>query len=174
MIKGLYIGRFQPFHYGHLKAVEYCLSRVDFLIIGIGSSQFKDTVKNPFSIEERFVMVVLALKEADVDFGRLCITAIPDSRPGEKWSEIVRSRCPSFEVVFTNDPWTRREIADLNVKIEPIPFYRREIYEATKIRMKILNDEEWESLIPASVVRFLNEINAVERLKAIYLPTPQT
>ncbi len=174
MIRGLYIGRFQPFHYGHLRAVEYCLSKVNFLIIGIGSSQFKDTVKNPFSISERFTMVVLALKEVNVDFGRLCITAIPDSRPGEKWSEIVKSRCPSFDVVFTNDPWTKREIADLNVKVEPIPFYKREIYEATKIRMKILNGERWEPLVPASVAEFLNEINAAERLRTIYSLTPQT
>ncbi len=144
------------------------------MIIGIGSSQFKDTVKNPFSIEERFTMVILALREANVDFGRLCITAIPDSKPGEKWSEIVRSRCPSFGIVFTNDPWTRSEVADLSIKIEPIPFYKREIYEATKIRMKILNNEDWESLVPTSVAKFLNEINAAERLKTLYSPTPQT
>ena len=37
-MNGLLIGRFQPFHLGHLEAVNFALSKVEQLYIGIGSS----------------------------------------------------------------------------------------------------------------------------------------
>ena len=37
-MNGLLIGRFQPFHLGHLDAVLFGLSRTENLFIGIGSS----------------------------------------------------------------------------------------------------------------------------------------
>ncbi|MEM3079801.1 MAG: adenylyltransferase/cytidyltransferase family protein, partial [Thermoproteota archaeon] len=51
--RGLFIGRFQPFHLGHLKAVEYIINRVDEVIIGIGSAQYSHTLENPFTAGER-------------------------------------------------------------------------------------------------------------------------
>jgi nicotinamide-nucleotide adenylyltransferase len=38
--RGLLIGRFQPFHIGHLKAIEQATSENDEVIIGIGSAQY--------------------------------------------------------------------------------------------------------------------------------------
>ena len=32
-LRGLYIGRFQPFHNGHLQAIKYVLENVDELVI---------------------------------------------------------------------------------------------------------------------------------------------
>ncbi len=37
-MNGLLIGRFQPFHLGHLEALQFALSKVDKLWIGLGSS----------------------------------------------------------------------------------------------------------------------------------------
>ena len=37
--RGLFVGRFQPFHLGHLDMVKYALTEVDELIIVIGSAQ---------------------------------------------------------------------------------------------------------------------------------------
>jgi Nicotinamide mononucleotide adenylyltransferase len=34
---GLFVGRFQPFHRGHLEAVKYALGVVDRLVIVIGA-----------------------------------------------------------------------------------------------------------------------------------------
>src|SRR2546426_11098675 len=36
---GLLVGRFQPFHYGHLAAGKYALKQVDYLNIVVGSAQ---------------------------------------------------------------------------------------------------------------------------------------
>jgi Nicotinamide mononucleotide adenylyltransferase len=37
-MNGLLIGRFQPFHLGHLEALQFALSKVDKLWVGLGSS----------------------------------------------------------------------------------------------------------------------------------------
>ena len=50
---GLYIGRFQPFHKGHLSVVLEALDHCDKLIIAIGSAQESGTDKNPFAFELR-------------------------------------------------------------------------------------------------------------------------
>jgi len=35
--RGLFVGRFQPFHKGHLRAVKDILGKVDELVIVVGS-----------------------------------------------------------------------------------------------------------------------------------------
>ncbi len=49
----VFIGRFQPFHSGHLDVVKNGLSLAEKLIIVVGSSNAAPTIKNPFSFEER-------------------------------------------------------------------------------------------------------------------------
>lgn len=55
--RGLYIGRFQPYHYGHEKILEFISHDVKEIIIGIGSSQESHTMENPFTCGERIEMV---------------------------------------------------------------------------------------------------------------------
>ncbi|MBP1357507.1 MAG: adenylyltransferase/cytidyltransferase family protein, partial [Sulfolobus sp.] len=43
MFRGLYPGRFQPFHLGHLSVIKWALERVNELIILIGSAQESHT-----------------------------------------------------------------------------------------------------------------------------------
>ena len=47
--RGVFIGRFQPFHNGHLEAIKKLLIEVDELIIMIGSSQYSHSFDNPFT-----------------------------------------------------------------------------------------------------------------------------
>ncbi|ABK78173.1 hypothetical protein CENSYa_1551 [Cenarchaeum symbiosum A] len=44
---GLLIGRFQPFHLGHLAAVRFALSRADRVWLGIGSSTGRPPGRTP-------------------------------------------------------------------------------------------------------------------------------
>src|SRR3970282_1906733 len=48
-MNGLLIGRFQPFHLGHIEALRFALSQVDNLWIGIGSSNKPTEKNNPFT-----------------------------------------------------------------------------------------------------------------------------
>ena len=46
IMNGFLIGRFQPFHLGHVEAVKFALSNVDYLYIGIGSSNKSNELRN--------------------------------------------------------------------------------------------------------------------------------
>ena len=50
---GFLIGRFQPFHLGHLEAIKFALSKVEHLHVGIGSSNKSHEKRNPFTADER-------------------------------------------------------------------------------------------------------------------------
>ena len=75
-MKALLIGRFQPFHKGHLQAIKKILKEANEVVIVIGSSQFKNTVENPFSAEERLEMIRQALKEEMIS--RYQVFKVPD------------------------------------------------------------------------------------------------
>ena len=60
-MKALFIGRFQPFHLGHLLLLQRLSKQYDEFIIGIGSSQYQNTYDNPFSEEERRQMIIQSL-----------------------------------------------------------------------------------------------------------------
>jgi len=51
------IGRFQPFHNGHLEIVESALKKAKNLIIVIGSARSGRNIKNPWSFDERKNMI---------------------------------------------------------------------------------------------------------------------
>jgi len=53
----VYIGRFQPFHFGHYKVARYAQSISENLLILIGSSESPRTPKNPWTFLERAEMV---------------------------------------------------------------------------------------------------------------------
>jgi bifunctional NMN adenylyltransferase/nudix hydrolase len=50
---GIYIGRFQPCHNGHWQTIELALSKVEQLIIVLGSHRVAMDIRNPWSTEER-------------------------------------------------------------------------------------------------------------------------
>ena len=54
---GFYIGRFQPFHKGHLSIIQAMREQCEHIIIGLGSAQEVGTERNPFSIEFRTKMI---------------------------------------------------------------------------------------------------------------------
>jgi len=80
---------------------------------------------------------------------------------------MVLAYCPRFEVVFSNEPLTRRLFEEAGFKVRPIPFYERHIYSATEVRRRMLAGEPWEDLVPKSVADFIKAIGGVERLRAL-------
>ena len=63
-MNGLLIGRFQPFHLGHLSALRFALPKVDKLWLGLGSSNKPIEKNNPFSIEERKKMILSSIEDS--------------------------------------------------------------------------------------------------------------
>ncbi len=59
----VYIGRFQPVHYGHLDTIRQAFANAAYLVIFLGSSQESGTVKNPFTANQRQQMIIESLLE---------------------------------------------------------------------------------------------------------------
>ena len=57
----LFIGRFQPFHNGHMGTVLKALEHGEFVVILIGSADEPRSLKNPFTYEERREMIAKSL-----------------------------------------------------------------------------------------------------------------
>ena len=165
MLRALYVGRFQPFHLGHLKAIQHILGKASEVIIVVGSAQYSHTLNNPFTTGERVMMIRLALSEAGIDPSRYYIIPVPDVHMHMLWVSQVVGYAPKFDVVYTNEPLTSRLFLESGFKVKPVPFHKREIYSATEIRRRILNEENWEELVPESVARFIKEIDGVKRLR---------
>jgi len=167
--RGLYIGRFQPFHKGHLQAVEYILKKVDELIIAIGSTQDSHELKNPFTAGERHYMIQSALLEAGIPHNKFYIVSIPDIDRNAVWLAHLRTFCPPFKVVFSNNPLVVRLTKEYGgtAKPERIPFFNRKMYSATEVRRRIIEGENWEELVPPAVAKIIKEIEGIERLREI-------
>ena len=163
--RGVFVGRFQPFHKGHLKAVKNILRKVDELVMVVGSSQYSHTLDNPFTAGERITMIRRAMEEEGISPSKYWIVPVPDVHVHMIWVAQVVGYTPKFDVVYTNEPLTRRLFIEAGYKVEPVPFHKREIYSSTEIRERMLSGEGWEELIPDSVAEFIKEIGGMARLQ---------
>lgn len=163
--RGLYVGRFQPFHLGHLEAIKDVLKEVEELVIVIGSAQYSHNIKNPFTAGERLVMIRRALLEAGVDYSRLWVVPVPDVHLHMLWVSALEGYTPSFDLVYSNEPLTRRLFTEAGYKVKSIRFFQRKEYTSTLVREKMLSGENWTKLVPKSIADFINEIDGVNRLR---------
>ena len=167
MTTGLFIGRFQPFHKGHLATVRFALRKVDQLVIVVGSAQKSHEPKNPFTAGERIRMIKESLDSEKVDVGKILIIPIPDVDVHSLWTQQVDILVPKYDVVFANDPFTLMLFRERRVKTIEAPLVDRTNMQATEIRSRIAMGGKWEILVPVAVVRVVKEINGVERVKTI-------
>ncbi len=162
MKRGLFIGRFQPFHIGHLSDIKDALKDVDELVIGVGSSNEKHTKYNPFSVEERIEMIDLVLPANDV--GKYTVFPIPDIGDDNKWIEHIETLVPKFDVVYTGNAWTEKCFKG-KYKVKRVDML--EGVSSTIIRNRILKNKDWQSLVPKEVVKFISKIKGLERVKRV-------
>ena len=163
--RGLYVGRFQPFHIGHLEAIKVSLKEVEELVIVIGSAQYSHNNHNPFTAGERIVMIRRALEEANINPSRIWIVPVPDVHLHMLWVSALEGYTPHFETVFSNEPLTRRLFTENKYKVKKIQFFERKQYNSTLIRQKMLTDESWKKFVPKSVVDYIEKIDGINRLR---------
>lgn len=162
--RGLYVGRFQPFHLGHLHAINHVLSEVDEVVIVIGSAQYSHQLNNPFTAGERLTMVREALNEAKIAPSKYWIIPIRDMHVHMRWVAEVKGYTPKFDSVYSNEPLTRRLFFEAGYPVESIPFNKRQVYLATQIRKRILEDKPWAELVPKTVAKYVSKIDGAGRL----------
>ncbi len=165
MTRALFIGRFQPFHFGHLHAIETILTECDELILVVGSAQMSHQRDNPFTAGERIEMIRGALTESDIPPDRYMIIPIPDAPAHRVWVSAVESQTPRFDLVFSNQSLTRRLLIEAGYEVRSIALFQRGKFEASDIRRRILEGRDWSELVPSQVYRVVQEIDGENRIR---------
>ena len=161
------MGRFQPFHLGHLDLVKQILSECDEVVIAITSSQFNYLEKDPFTASERIEMIYQALKEDGVDLSRCFIIPIENQFNIATWTSYLKSTLPQFDKVYSGNEYVSMLLADTGIQVIKPKFLERERYNATRIRNLMIEDQNWQSFVPPIVANVIKKINGINRLKII-------
>jgi len=158
----LFIGRFQPFHKGHLEAVRY-LSRMGGIIIAIGSAQYGNSFRNPFNYVERVMMIRAAVAEAGLSVDD--IVPVKDIHNHQRWAEHVKACVPTYDAIFTNSDIDRHIFRFAGERVLDEWLHERDKYEGKKVREALAKGEDWKDMVPPAVANILEEGKAEARLK---------
>lgn len=164
-VRGILIGRMQPVHNGHMEVIKRILEEVDEIVIGIGSAQLSHEVKDPFTAGERVVMMTQALAEIDVDPSRYYIIPMQDINFNAIWASHVKMLTPPFSIVYSGNPLVKQLFAEEGYEVRQPPLYDRIHLSGTEVRRRILEDKNWQELVPKATADLLKEIDGVNRLK---------
>jgi nicotinamide-nucleotide adenylyltransferase len=160
---GFLIGRFQPFHLGHLEAIKFALSNVEHLHVGIGSSNKSHEERNPFTADERKEMILSSID--DVIGKRISLHYIPDVDDHSKWTNLVDEIIPEYDVVFSNDDFTHELYGKRGKSIISVDLKSRSNLSGTNIRNLILTDQNWKEFVPSGTRDVLSQIDGKKRLQ---------
>lgn len=164
-MRGLLVGRMQPVHNGHLQIIKSILEEVDEVVIGVGSAQLSHTIKDPFTAGERVMMLTKALSENDINPSKFYIIPVQDVACNSIWVAHIKMLTPPFEYIYSGNPLVQQLFIEEGYKVTQPPLFNRGIYSGTEVRRRMLKNEDWESLLPPSVVDVINEVNGIDRIK---------
>jgi nicotinamide-nucleotide adenylyltransferase len=182
--RGLMVGRFQPFHNGHLHLAKQILKECHELIIAIGSAQFNYIYKDPFTAGERVLMIhsALASEPSDIDLRKCYIIPIVNDENNARWFGHIKSMVPPFHVLYTGNEFVAG-LAAREVEIKKPSFLKKEEYNGTNIRKQMAaassqqqnSDQQkqqkqlqdWKDLVPNAVCTIIEEIDGVKRIEML-------
>ncbi|MDI6591765.1 MAG: NAD(+) synthase [Patescibacteria group bacterium] len=166
-MKAIFVGRFQPFHLGHLEVIKWILKREKEIFIIIGSCQEFSKKENLFSFLERKEMIKRTLSSEGIK--NFEIFGLPDLFNDLLWAKNIlkiTNLKKNEIIVFTRNSWTKRCFQKIGVKVELHPLFFNNL-SATQIREKILKNERWENFVPSEVSNYLKEIEGQKRIKSL-------
>lgn len=156
MIRALFIGRFQPFHKGHLAVVKDILKKYDEIIIAIGSSNERCTKENPFSYNERKAMIQKTLDGSNIRNYK--IIPSPDLYNDVLWVNDIKKRAKKFDVIYSGNPWTIRCFRKHKYKVKKLRLIKG--ISSTKIREMMVKNKDWKRLVPKEVKDYISKVNS--------------
>jgi nicotinamide-nucleotide adenylyltransferase len=142
----LYIGRFDPFHLGHLKAYQLLESLVDEIKIGIGAQRKEDY----FTLNERKKMVI-----QNTGIKPIYLEDLEEDHPFYlDWGKYVLEIVGNMDIVATGNEYVREDFSNHNIPALWLPRY--EGISGTEIRRKIqLGDDSWMGLVPEKTIEII-------------------
>jgi nicotinamide-nucleotide adenylyltransferase len=161
------MGRFQPFHLGHLDLIQQILKECDEVIILVTSAQFNYLEKDPFTAGERIEMIHNSLKESDIDLNKCIILSLENKFNIATWSSYLKSMLPHFDRVYSGNEYVKMLLKDSNIEVTTPVFLDRQNYSGTKIRSMMISGGDWKKFVPHAVSTFIQKNDGENRLSII-------
>lgn len=170
-IAGLIIGRFQPFHLGHLETVLRIVAERGYAKIAVGSAQYSDTSNNPFTYEERERMIRAAL-HGEVPESAYQIYRVPDIHNYPKWVEHVESIVGGFSAIYTTNPVNERLFREAGHDVA-LHKMRKGVSGSAVRQLIAAGDDAWQKMLPDAVAQIIREIDGISRIQVLCSETPE-
>ncbi len=167
-MRSIFIGRFQPFHLGHLHTIKQIIDKGESLIIAIGSSQHSHTPNNPFTGGERVMMIKRVLMDENIPLERVDIVPISDININPLWIAHLKTYVPYFDKAYSHNTLVQRLFRDAGIKLDETALLERTSYSANHIRDLIRwGNDEWKTLVPPAVVEIMEEYELDQRIRDV-------
>ena len=156
---GLMLGRFQPLHRGHIKSIRKMILECEETIIGIGSSQYGYTRRNPFTYEERAKMFPNDIKD------NATIVPIPDIHNWDGWVDhVIRCIGKKPDVIYSGSEITTKLFRDADYPVRELEMALK--ISGTGIRKSIeTGDHKWVGMISQSTMAVMSRCYGNARIK---------
>lgn len=161
--RALFIGRFQPFHNGHLYAVDYILREFDEVVLVVAAAQYNYTFDNPFTAGERVEMIKRGLGEL---YSRSFIIPVDNVPSNYSWPRRVLEYSPRVDAVFSNNRFVHELFKAHGYAVRNTPVLPS--VSGSVVRSLMVQGGDWKSMVPARVSEFIEEINGVERVRFLW------
>jgi nicotinamide-nucleotide adenylyltransferase len=151
----LVVGRFQPFHKGHLFLIKKALEKADKIIIGIGSANITDE-NNPIDYETRKKIIKAVFYKEGIEKKLSKIVPLDDFFDDKKWLSNLRKQVGRFDLALGNNEWTNNILKKAGYKVLEVDYYNRGVYEGWRIRKLIKEGKKWQDRVPKYLVGFVS------------------
>jgi NAD+ synthase len=162
--KVIFVGRFQPFHNGHLEAIKWILGQTDKVAIAIGSMQEYNTLRHPLEFKDRKAIVEAALKEAGIKNYKLF--GLPDFYNDVAWTKKMLESAgiaADKAVLVSLNGWATTSAQNFGVQTAKHPVFCNDL-SATQVRETIVAGFDWEELVPAAVAGYLKDGGLIQKI----------
>lgn len=165
----LFITRAQPWiHAGQLDGIKQAVAQwIQKIIIGVWSANKEFTSDNPFTYDERRIMLELSSKELLQNI-EVEIFPLPDMGDNEKWRNYILNNFPEFQYVVTGNARVQEVFKDTDKTIVPLEIRQFVKWSTIRWQLATHNIQELEKVLPHNVVEYLQKINAPQRLREIF------
>lgn len=165
---GVFIGRFQPFHLGHLSAIKQTLTKVDQLVVVIGSANQNFDIKNPLLAKERLQLIELVKnnqKELKTKISNVLF--LDDQINNLLWLQQLLQTVPNINLISSNNALVKILAEYMKLPIFTPKLEKRDQFRGEIIRNLILENKQWHQEVPACLVNYLEEIDIKHRLQSL-------